>query len=836
MAILRTWWLPVSLGLLQLALWPGRVLLTHEPADPVKATIAVVLTVLIVAALGRRRDQPVPALSVVVVALMIAMRLAPDVDDLFFIAWADLIALYSVAARRPARAAAWSGLGVLLGQAVQLTRPDVSVDETLFSVPLSVIGCGLTVALGRARGRWRRGRAEAAERLARAEAERRRAANAERERLARELHDVTAHHLTAIVVHAGAARRLASSRPELIEPALEFAAETGRRTLTALHRLVAMIASDQEPETAFPLRLDGLAAAAGRVGQPVRLELIGPVASLAAETADAVHAVVREAITNAMRYAAGAAITATVAVVGPQIEVLVTNGPSANGPERLGSGRGLAGLAARLDAFGGSVQAGPDLSGGWRVSARLPRPAETTALAETAPAETTALAETALAETALAETALAETAPAETARAETALARVPAAPGMRQSWWRSVIEERLVDLAVTAFAILVPVLFLLIADTTEPDLARFREPDLMVLMALLLILHGLPVWWRRTAPWRVAFAVALVDAAYIAVIVVMHLPGTGMLFLLSGLTTEVVLVYAVAAYGRPKWATWIAIGAGFALPAEQFVLISRSDDVFEPQTPPADATQAILVLTLGVIVLSMVLHSAVWLTGFLLRLSGEKTLATEAAALARTAALAEAAADGQRARFAAGLRASVLEPAERLIGAATPDRGPADPLEALDRVIAEARAGLAAMRELLGALQPLPPRGSAPPRGTADLAVLCAERREAGRAVTLAAEAPPYPLPVAVDLSGYRIVDAALDTDDADACAVAVRFVEECLVVTVSGVPSATSGSVAARIRARVAALGGTATFEPAGTVAVRLPAAREEVPASIPG
>jgi hypothetical protein len=96
--------------------------------------------------------------------------------------------------------------------------------------------------------------------------------------------------------------------------------------------------------------------------------------------------------------------------------------------------------------------------------------------------------------------------------------------------------------------------------------------------------------------------------------------------------------------------------------------------------------------------------------------------------------------------------------------------------------------------------------------------------------VTLSAAEPPYPLPVAVDLSGYRIVDTALDTDDTDACAVGVAFADECLVVTVLGVPSATSGPVAARIRARAAALGGTVRFDAFGQVVVRLPAPREEV------
>ena len=82
---------------------------------------------------------------------------------------------------------------------------------------------------------------------------------------------------------------------------------------------------------------------------------------------------------------------------------------------------------------------------------------------------------------------------------------------------------------------------------------------------------------------------------------------------------------------------------------------------------------------------------------------------------------------------------------------------------------------------------------------------------------------------MAVDLSGYRIVDAALDADDtAEVVSVSVDHIRETLVVTVSGVPGATRGIVAARIRARAAALGGKIRFDPAGVVQVHLPAPPE--------
>jgi hypothetical protein len=289
-----------------------------------------------------------------------------------------------------------------------------------------------------------------------------------------------------------------------------------------------------------------------------------------------------------------------------------------------------------------------------------------------------------------------------------------------------------------------------------------------------------------------------------------------------------VCVWAAGAYGQPKVLTWLAVFAAAAmLPIELLTLLVLTSGPAEVFGGARGWWLPAIIMGAGFGALAAAGYAVLWLVAFLLRLARERTLQAEESALARTAWAAVAATRGQQERFAAGLRASVLEPAERLIVAARPEES--ERLAALDRVMAEARAGLAAMRELLGALQPDLPAGSAPPRGTADLAQLCAERRGAGRQVTLSAQPPPYPLPVAVDLSGYRIVDTVLDTDDTDACAVGIAFVDECLVVTVLGAPSATSGTVAARIRARTAALGGTVRFEADGRVIVRLPAPRED-------
>jgi signal transduction histidine kinase len=770
MAVLRVWWLPVVLGVGQLLAWPGYPLATGERPAPVMVAVAVVVTLVLVGALGWRRRAPVAALGVVVLGLVAGTLVLPT-GTLTFIAFTDAIALFSVAVWRPARDAAIAVAVVLIAQIV-LEASTLAAREAAVILPFVALEYILIAALGQLRGRWHQGRAAAAARLAVAEADRRRAAHAERDRLARELHDVTAHHLTAIVVHAGAARRLGTDRPDLLAQALDFAADTGRRTLTALHSLVAIV----DPTAAAPgpvteplaVRLDRLASAAGGT---VRLELAGSIAAVPPPLGDVVYAVVREAVTNAMRYAPGAAVTVSLAQPAGEVLLTVDNTRADTAEvERLGSGRGLAGLQARVDELGGTFEAGPDPVGGWRVHAVLPMPAQ----------------------------------------------RRPSAQG--------VSVEHVVD-AIAVVGVLLPALLVLFLDRDLAVAQALREPQNAVLLTLLLVLHAAPLWWWRRALWRTLFAVLAAAFAYAVIAASTSLPADSMVALGMGVGAEFVALYVVAAYARPAMATWAAILAVAGTWAIVVVGATalRDEMLAAPSRYPLVSFVWMLVSTAGVFA---VLCLPVWGLATVLRTRRRRTLRAERMALAAAARQALAAARDQRARFAAGLHASVLEPAARLIAAADEGRAVgADGLAAIDRVAAEARAGLAAMRELLGVLGPEATGGSAPPHGTADLPELCAARSVDGRSVTLTAPPVPGPLPVAVDLSGYRIVDAALDSDDGGTVSVDVEYADEALAVTMTGIPSATDGTIAARIRARVAVLGGTVRFDPAGVVAVRLPA-----------
>jgi signal transduction histidine kinase len=206
-------------------------------------------------------------------------------------------------------------------------------------------------------GAWARGRQQR-------EVDRRRAEAAtavadERARIARELHDVVTHHVTAMVVQADAAQF--QNDPA---PALENVSETGRQALGELRHLLGVLNAPPEmrPVTELVARIR-------TAGQPVEFTEQGSPALLAAGAELAAYRVVQEGLTNAMKHAAGRRTVVTIAYgpVATAISVL-TDGPVV----AKAKGHGLAGLRDRIAVFGGEVQAGPRAEGGFVLTATIP--------------------------------------------------------------------------------------------------------------------------------------------------------------------------------------------------------------------------------------------------------------------------------------------------------------------------------------------------------------------------------------------------------------------------------------------------------------------------------
>ncbi|GAA3749406.1 sensor histidine kinase [Micromonospora maritima] len=214
-----------------------------------------------------------------------------------------------------------------------------------------------------------RDRAERLEREQEARADRVRAQ--ERARIAREMHDVVAHRVSLMVVHAGALE-VTTADPATVETAA-LIRSTGRAALTDLREVLGVLR--QEPPLPLPGRdavgdLVRESRAAGlRVGLTDEVTP-GPVPGAVART---VHRVVQEGLTNVRKHAPDAAVAVRLRQLPEGIEVSVRNDPSdRDGPVLPGAGLGLVGLRERVELTGGRLSAGPTPDGGFLLRALVP--------------------------------------------------------------------------------------------------------------------------------------------------------------------------------------------------------------------------------------------------------------------------------------------------------------------------------------------------------------------------------------------------------------------------------------------------------------------------------
>jgi signal transduction histidine kinase len=244
--------------------------------------------------------------------------------------------------------------------------------------------------------RTKRANLEAAEsRAERAEAEldrhATREAAAERARIARELHDVVAHHVSLMAVQAEAATSLLPDKPAQARRSVEIIGDTARLALTELRRLLGVLRGPSERlETAPSASLGEIGAVLDQVrgaGLPVDFEVVGTPGPLAPGVDLTAYRIVQEALTNTIRHAQAARAAVTLSYEPGYITVSVADsGPRPGEPPRrdgngsaavrpgsllAGSGLGLAGIAERVASCGGNLTVGPTQSG-FAVTARLP--------------------------------------------------------------------------------------------------------------------------------------------------------------------------------------------------------------------------------------------------------------------------------------------------------------------------------------------------------------------------------------------------------------------------------------------------------------------------------
>ncbi|MFJ7159794.1 sensor histidine kinase [Streptomyces sp. NPDC101118] len=227
-------------------------------------------------------------------------------------------------------------------------------------------------------GRWQRN-TEAQRRLLAEQA-----VSDERRRIARELHDIVAHHLTTMQLLAGGARANLDRSPEAAREALVTLEGSGRTALREMRHLLDVLrAGDEndEGETTAPQPgigdLDRIVGDSRRAGLPTTLTTDGDPRSVPPGMALTVFRIVQEALTNARRHAGGGAhVDVRLTFTVDEVRVTVTDdGPRPGRPLARGSGYGLMGMRERVALHGGTLRAGPE-GGGFAVRAQLPLPAD----------------------------------------------------------------------------------------------------------------------------------------------------------------------------------------------------------------------------------------------------------------------------------------------------------------------------------------------------------------------------------------------------------------------------------------------------------------------------
>ncbi|GII97522.1 sensor histidine kinase [Sinosporangium siamense] len=273
--------------------------------------------------------------------------------------------------------AAGTGVSVPFGAAPH-TPPPAAPDGDHLGFPIALLGV-LAPAAALAGVGWRTREENAqitAEKQIIADTRLEHVARGERARIARELHDVVAHHISMVVVQAETARLATPGMPEEGAERLGRIGDTARAALTEMRRLLGVLREDAEAGVAAlepQPGLDGLARLIGEAreagGNEIRLSVTGDPVPLDPGVELAVYRIVQEALTNARRHAPGASVQVRLRYTPGALELAICDdGP---GPSGAG-GHGLTGMRERALAAGGELTCGPAPGGGFRVQARLP--------------------------------------------------------------------------------------------------------------------------------------------------------------------------------------------------------------------------------------------------------------------------------------------------------------------------------------------------------------------------------------------------------------------------------------------------------------------------------
>jgi signal transduction histidine kinase len=289
----------------------------------------------------------------------------------------SLVTLYTIGTSQPQRTTLLTTAVSAVVYGVTMTAVDGKFGDrtvTLLAFLCAAAAVGLAVRSQRTAVAAAEARASQAEATREEEAVRR--VTDERLRIARELHDVVAHHISVINVQAGVARHLMDSRPDQAREAMGLVRESSRTVLSEMSTVLGLLRTGEDEHPTAPApgldQVDALVASMLRSGLDVACRTDGepyPLPQLADLTA---YRVVQESLTNALKHGTGSAtLSLDYGAAGVTVEA---RNPARNaGPPAPGGGHGLVGMRERVAAVGGRFTAGLAPDGSFAVMAEIPR-------------------------------------------------------------------------------------------------------------------------------------------------------------------------------------------------------------------------------------------------------------------------------------------------------------------------------------------------------------------------------------------------------------------------------------------------------------------------------
>ena len=356
-------------GLMALLLVPSLAQVLLDPIAPRPTGVIVALgSVLPVA---WRRTLPTAAAFVGT-----AFWLVPTDGYLILGFVVAAVLFYSVGAHEPSNAlagavAAW-GAAIGVYSMLSSSQPP----ESAFVLLVVVLA---PVVVGRIAQEWERRAGELADLARRLQGERRQAEELaiaqERNRIARELHDVVGHDVTVIALQAEAASAALARDPARAREPVEAIRRTAAHTMHEMRRVVGGLRGSGEEDSTAPAPgpndLPALVAESRALGQLVDLSVRGEPQPHDATVGLAVYRIVQESLTNARRHAPGAPVTLDITWEPDAVQVRVAQ-PLTGGAQSREGGMGILGMRERARLLGGTLSAGPDPTGSFVVTARLP--------------------------------------------------------------------------------------------------------------------------------------------------------------------------------------------------------------------------------------------------------------------------------------------------------------------------------------------------------------------------------------------------------------------------------------------------------------------------------